>query len=94
MRLTLIITYLIFIDEIVDDNQITISGHKEKLRGDTIAGLILDVFNFILVWGCEPGVGILSDSTMVSDVSNAFMTKFDPKKMILEFPTVLEHLQG
>ena len=92
MRLTLIITYLIFIDEILEDDQNTISDQKEKLRGNTIGGLILDIFNFILVWGCEPGVGILSDSKMVSDVSNAFMTKFDPKKMILEFPTVLEHL--
>ena len=94
MRLTLIITDLIFIDEILEDDQNAVTEQNEKLRGNTIAGLVLDVFNFILVWGCEPGVGIRSESTMIFDVSDAFMTKFDPNKMILEFPTVLEHLQG
>ena len=62
-------------------------------RGDTDA-LQASCQCLCMIWGCKPNIGIASNSTMVSEIVDRFLTCYDQFTMELAFPDCLRDLEG
>jgi hypothetical protein len=47
-------------------------------RGDTNASI--NIGNFTLIYGCQPGAGVSARSKIIADLVNLYNTNFDPDK--------------
>jgi hypothetical protein len=47
-------------------------------RGDTNASI--NIGNFTLIYGCQPGAGVSATSKIIADLVNLYNTNFDPDK--------------
>ena len=48
-----------------------------ETRGDTIN--CINVGNFTLIYGCQPGAGVNAASKFIADLVNLYNTNFDPE---------------
>ena len=55
---------------------------------------LFDAANFAFCFGCTPNTGILTDSEMVKDVSDALMDGFARDTLICEIPALFSTLEG
>ena len=50
--------------------------------------------NVILMYGCKPSKAVLAETTMVKDISNTLINRFDRNTLSLKIPAAFEHLKG
>ena len=67
---------------------------KDVLRGGQNAALGKAKQNFLLVSGTEPGRGVKGDTKLIRDVCCTFELLFDKRTLMVNFPEVLQHLEG
>ena len=48
-----------------------------ETRGDTVT--CINVGNFTLIYGCQPGQGVSATSKFIEDLVNLYNTNFDPE---------------
>ena len=50
--------------------------------------------NFCLIFGSEPAKTVLSDTTMVKDLTDLLETDYDKERLAIRIPDALDHLKG
>ena len=50
---------------------------SESLRGGGALQKYTNRQNYIMIYGCEPGVGVRSDTNMVKEIAGIFNTRFE-----------------
>ena len=68
-----------------------------ETRGGQISGISVESIkhnNCILMYGCKPQKAVAAETTMVSDVTNTLLNRFDRNTLTLRIPAAFEHLKG
>ena len=47
-----------------------------------------------MVLGCQPGLGVIGDTKLIKDVMDNFFKFYDRLTLTVEFPDILDRLQG
>ena len=53
-----------------------------------------DHTNFLLMWGCRPSKMVLAETTMVENIVDTFMNKFDRTNLSIKIPFAFEQMKG
>ena len=79
-------------DEDVDEEEQ--KGEQAQGRGtsDLLEHTIMQ--HFALIYGCAPGLGVLANTKMIDDVTDALLHKYDKESLTCEFPSVFDDLAG
>ena len=76
--------------------EVAIKGTIEPaigLRGKTVAASVKRE-NVMLLFGCRPSLGVLSETTMIKDLIQCIYNRLDRQTLSVEFPSVLDQLLG
>ena len=72
-----------------EETKIMIKSKKKKnLVGD------IDNQNFMMIVGAEPGGIVDADTKLIKDTMKTFLEQFDIETLTVEFPKILQNLQG
>ena len=50
--------------------------------------------NFALYFGCRPARGVLAETTMVKDVVEILLQRYDRISFVVQFPNCFDDLKG
>ena len=50
--------------------------------------------NFVLVFGCSPEMGVLAKTTMIKDVANILLKRYERTTFSVQIPECFEDLKG
>ena len=53
-----------------------------------------EIQNFVFGFGCQPSHGVKTDTKMVSDICQAFLTRINRDTLICEVPAVFNGMKG
>ena len=62
-------------------------------RGGVRAGLPV-AQNFAMFFGCRPALGVLADTTMVKDVVDILLVRYNRRTFAVQFPNCFDDLKG
>ena len=60
----------------------------------SIAEVVTENKNFLLMFGCRPSDGVALNTVMVQDIVKSFLNRFDRNTLTVAIPSVFEQLKG
>ena len=63
-------------------------------RGGWFINELFNYQNFLFLYGCSPNMGVLAKTTMIKDIVDVFLNRFDRSTFSVLVPDIFDDLKG